>query len=97
MAFNYTKLNDNTLLVKDPVHNEIIVEYPFSKIVLSKEMLRLGNITQNGFSQYEFEGLKNNDRLSHSVGAFHIMKHILERLKQALLEYNIEISKDDID
>lgn len=97
MAFNYTKLNENTLLVKDPVHNEIIVEYPFSKIVLSKEMLRLGNITQNGFSQYEFEGLKNNDRLSHSVGAFHIMKHILERLKQALLEYNIEISKDDID
>lgn len=96
MAFNYKKLGEN-LVVNDPIYGAITVTNPYSKIILTKEMRRLGDITQNGFSKYEFKGLENNDRLSHSVGAFYVMTLILERLEEVLLPYNITISDDDKD
>lgn len=96
MAFIYQE-NNNELIVNDPIHGKIIVPYPFSKIVLTKEMQRLKHISQNGFSQLEFKKLKQNDRLSHSVGAFYIMSLFLERLEEILKKFNIELSKDDKD
>ena len=101
MAFNYkTNYSDSLkgkITVEDPIYGLIDVEYPYSEIVKSKEMQRLGHISQNGFSQYEFPGLKYNDRLSHSVGAFHVMQLILERLEKVLKIYDIELSQDDKD
>ncbi len=95
MAFNFFKNENKTLTVKDPIYGTIIVPYPYSKIVLTKEMQRLGNISQNGFSQYEFKGLENNDRLSHSVGSFYVMNLILNQIEKVLQPFNIEISNDD--
>ena len=69
MAFVYEK-KDDKLLVNDPIYGQIIVPYPYSAIILTEEMQRLGKITQNGFSKLDFEKLAFNDRLSHSVGAF---------------------------
>lgn len=97
MAFIYNKDKDNSLIVEDPIYGEIVVPYPFSEIVLTKEMQRLSDISQNGFSQLEFKGLENNDRLSHSVGAFYVMSLFLGRLEEILKNFNIELSKDDKD
>ena len=97
MAFIYNKDKDNSLIVEDPIYGKIVVPYPFSEIVLTKEMQRLSDISQNGFSQLEFKGLENNDRLSHSVGAFYVMSLFLRRLEEILKNFNIELSKDDKD
>ena len=61
MTFIYKK-EKNSLIVDDPIYGEIIVPYPFSEIVLTKEMQRLSGISQNGFSQLEYKELENNDR-----------------------------------
>ncbi len=94
MAFKYETGNNNSLIVDDPIYGEIIVPYPFSKICI-EGLGRLEYISQNGFSQLEFPGLVNNDRLSHSVGAFHVMSLFLKRLEEILKEFNIELSEDD--
>ena len=97
MAFLYSKDKNNSLIVDDPIYGKIIVPYPFSEIVLTKEMRRLSGISQNGFSQLEFKGLENNDRLSHSVGAFYVMSLFLKRLEEILKNFNIKLSEDDKD
>lgn len=97
MAFVYRENEDKSLTVEDPIYGKIIVPHPFSLIVLTKEMQRLSDISQNGFSQLEFKGLEQNDRLSHSVGAFYVMSLFLKRLEEILKNYNIELSKDDKD
>ena len=93
----HSKDKNNSLIVDDPIYGKIIVPYPFSEIVLTKEMQRLSGISQNGFSQLEFKGLENNDRLSHSVGAFYVMSLFLKRLEEILQSFNINLSKDDKD
>lgn len=95
MAFKYTEEENNSLKVIDPIYGELIIPYPFSKIILTKEMQRLGRITQNGFLQYKYKDLANNDRLSHSVGAFYVMTVIIERLENLLGKYGIKISEED--
>ena len=95
MAFNYVKGKNKSLIVNDPIYGEITVPYPFSEIILTEEMMRLSSISQNGFSQLEFEGLEQNDRLSHSVGAFYAMSLMLNRLEEILKNYGIEISQED--
>lgn len=97
MAFVYNKNEDKSLTVDDPIYGKIIVRYPFSEIILTKEMQRLSSISQNGFSQLEFKGLEQNDRLSHSVGAFYVMSLFLERLEEILQNFSIELSEDDKD
>ena len=92
----YEKIEEEqVLIVDDPIYGEIIVPYPFSKIIMTKEMQRLVNISQNGFSQLEFEKLALNNRLNHSIGAFHVMSLFLERLEYVLKKFDIEISDDD--
>ncbi len=62
MAFVYKINEDKSLTVNDPIYDEIKVLYTFSKIVLTEEMIRLSDITQNGYSKLEFEKLADNDR-----------------------------------
>lgn len=97
MAFVYSKSDDGSLIVDDPIYGKIIVTYPFSEIILTKEMQRLSHISQNGFSKLEFQGLEQNDRLSHSVGAFYVMSLFLDRLEEILQNFNIKLNKDDKD
>lgn len=98
MAFNYTLKDDGkTMEVQDPIYGKIEIHSPFTEIILTKEMQRLNEITQTGFSAYDYPGLKNNERLSHSVGAFYVMSQIIEHLEKELKRYDIFISKDDKD
>ena len=98
MSFKY-KLKDDgkTMEVQDPIYGKIEIQPPYSEIVLTKEMQRLNDITQNGFSVYDYPGLENNERLSHSVGAFYLMSQMIEHLEKELQRYDIFISKDDKD
>lgn len=98
MAFIYKMKDDKkTIEVQDPIYGNIEIKSPFSDIILTKEMQRLKDITQTGFSAYDYPGLKNNERLSHSVGAFFVMSQIIEHLEKELKRYDISISKDDKD
>lgn len=97
MSFNYKLLENGIMIVNDPIHGQIEIKPPFSQIILTKEMKRLEDIGQNGFSIYDYPGLKNNERLSHSVGAFYIMSKMIEHLENELRRYEISISQDDKD
>ncbi len=98
MAFSYQFTKDNSgIIVSDPIYGEFEVGYPYSKIILTKEMQRLEDISQNGFSEYDYPGLVNNERLSHSVGAFYNMQRIIEHLEKKLSNYEITISQTDKD
>ncbi|MBR3152118.1 MAG: CYTH domain-containing protein [Clostridia bacterium] len=98
MGFKYELTDDNSkMIVDDPIYGRFEVESPFKDIILTKEMRRLEKITQNGFSSYDYPGLENNERLSHSVGAFHVMSEIVKQLEKELQRYDINISKDDKD
>lgn len=95
MSFHYTKQKNRTIIVNDPIYGEFEVPKPFSDIIFTKEMQRLEKIGQNGFSIYDYTGLKNNERLSHSVGAYYLMSQVIAHLEQELLQYGILISQDD--
>lgn len=98
MALNYEPTMDGkAIVVHDPIYNDIIIPSPFKDIILTKEMQRLENISQNGFSAYDYPGLENNERLSHSIGAFHVMYDIIKHLEDELKRYDINISRDDRD
>ena len=98
MAFAYKLENGGkTMKVQDPIYGEIEIQSPFTEIILTKEMQRLKYISQNGFSVYDYPGLENNERLSHSVGAFYVMSQIIDHLEKELQRYDIFISKDDKD
>lgn len=98
MAFKYELKDDgNIMVVQDPIYGEIEIKSPFKDIILTKEMRRLEKITQTGFSKYDYPGLENNERLSHSVGAFYLMSQIVEHIEQELERYDIFISQDDKD
>lgn len=95
MAFIYEKNNDKSITVRDPIHGEYNIPYPFSAIILTKEMQRLEDITQNGLIQYKFTGLKKNERLSHSVGTYFIMTKILKKVDELLSNYGLQIDEKD--
>lgn len=97
MAADYQVLENGTIIVNDPIYGKIEVKQPFSKIIFTQEMQRLNDIGQNGFSIYCYPGLKNNERLSHSIGAFYIMSKMIEHLEKELNTYGIKISQDDKD
>lgn len=98
MSFKYKLTNGGkTMEVQDPIYGVIEINSPFKEIILTKEMQRLNYITQTGFSSYDYPGLENNERLSHSVGAFYVMSQMIEHLEKELKRYDIFISKDDKD
>lgn len=96
MAFQYEMINnEKDIEVKDPIYGKITVEYPFSKIILTKEMQRLSQITQTGFSKFDYPNMVNNERLSHSVGAYYIMKRMIMHLEKKVNQYGIKIDEED--
>lgn len=96
MTFNFIQKGSD-LFIEDPIYGEIKIYYPFSAIVLTKEMKRLSKICQTGFTRYDYTGMAEGNRLNHSIGAWHVMELMLNKLSEVLKPYGIEISKDDRD
>lgn len=90
----YNMVN-GSLYVCDPIHGTYKVSKPYVTIVETKEMQRLKEITQTGFSFYDYPNMEYEDRLSHSLGAYHIMEKILDKLETLFVNTSISISKDD--
>lgn len=59
MAFTYNLKNGGeTMEVQDPIYGKIEIHSPFTQIILTKEMQRLNDISQNGFSAYDYPRTK---------------------------------------
>ena len=99
MACKYVQKIDSNkniyLCVDDPIYGKFEVPHPFSKIVLCKEMQRLKNISQTGFAHYQWPGLEEGDRLSHSMGAFYLMGLMIDQIEKGLSKYDVHISEKD--
>lgn len=97
MAVKYERKKDGIIVVRDPIYGPIVIKPPFSEIIFTKEMQRLEDIGQNGFSIYDYPGLAQNERLSHSIGAFYVMSKMIDKLELELSYRGITISQEDKD
>lgn len=70
--------------VRDPVHN--LIEFPSGRLgrtlwslIQTPAMQRLRRIKQLGFSEFVYPGATHT-RFSHSLGAYHLAKQLVERI-----------------
>ena len=64
------------LKIKDPIHNQIIIEDDFLKYFDSFIFQRLKNISQTSFSNFVYPSATHK-RFSHSLGVFHLTKKFI--------------------
>src|ERR1700752_10571 len=74
-------------IYRDPVHNIIRLRTDTAegelmiKLIDSAEFQRLRRIKQLGLGLYTYQGAEHS-RFTHSLGAFHLMTHVLDRLSE---------------
>jgi len=74
-------------IYRDPVHNIIRLRTDNSegelmmRLIDSAEFQRLRRIKQLGLGLYTYQGAEHS-RFTHSLGAFHLMSRVLERLRE---------------
>jgi HD superfamily phosphohydrolase len=73
------------MILRDPVHGLVAFESEEDAIVVrllrAREVQRLRRIRQLGLTSFAFPGAEHT-RFAHAVGAAHVMKLFLERLRQ---------------
>lgn len=69
-------------IIRDPLHGYIELDELAHAILDTVEMQRLRRIRQLGFSYLVYPGA-NHTRFEHSLGAYHLMNILLERLNVA--------------
>jgi HD superfamily phosphohydrolase len=71
------------MILRDPVHGLVAFEGPFEHVVApllaTREVQRLRNVRQLGFTSLVFPGAEHS-RFAHAVGAAHVMVRLLARL-----------------
>jgi len=72
-------MNENSKVVRDPIHGNIKLKGPIAELLESPEVQRLNNIKQLGFAHLVYPGA-HHTRLEHSLGACHIASQISEIL-----------------
>ncbi len=83
-------------IIRDSVHGDIFVPERFLDVVDSRVFQRLRRIKQLSTADYVFPEA-NHTRFAHSLGTFHIMMLMMDRIC-ALFDYlHIEYTKDDRD
>ena len=66
-------------LIRDPVHGDILIPERFLKVVDSKAFQRLRRIKQLATADYVFPEASHT-RFAHSIGTFHIMSLMMDRI-----------------
>src|SRR6266436_8141562 len=72
-------------IYRDPVHNIIRLQTDtdegelMMRLIDAQEFQRLRRIKQLGLGLYTYQGAEHS-RFTHSLGAFHLMSRVLERL-----------------
>src|SRR5678810_1378576 len=73
-------------IYRDPVHNIIRLQTDtdegelMTRLIDSYEFQRLRRIKQLGLGLYTYQGAEHS-RFTHSLGAFHLMTRVLDRLR----------------
>ncbi len=78
------------IILKDPLYKQILIDKKFKKIIDSKEFQRLRFIKQVSFVDMVYPNA-NHTRFSHSLGAYHLMKQVLQN---GLMKIEKEDKKD---
>lgn len=65
------------IILKDPLYKQILLSERHKNIIDTKEFQRLRYIKQTSFSDYVYPSA-NHTRFSHSLGAHHLMKKVLD-------------------
>jgi HD superfamily phosphohydrolase len=72
------------MILRDPVHGLVAFEGNFERVVslllATREVQRLRNVRQLGFTSLVFPGAEHS-RFAHGVGAAHVMVRLLARLR----------------
>ena len=74
-------------IYRDPVHNIIRLRTDNSegelmmRLIDTREFQRLRRIKQLGLGLYTYQGAEHS-RFTHSLGAFHLMTRVLDRLSE---------------
>jgi HD superfamily phosphohydrolase len=72
------------MILRDPVHGLVAFEGTFERVVppllATREVQRLRNVRQLGFTSLVFPGAEHS-RFSHCVGAAHVMVRLLARVR----------------
>ena len=73
----YHNKTSRPMIIRDPVHKDIVIEEPIIKALIdTKEMQRLRRIGQVSGVQYAFPGATHT-RFMHCIGVYHLVKQIL--------------------
>jgi len=72
-------MDKKPLVIRDPVHGDLIFESPVSEVIASPHFQRLKNIKQNGLLHLVYPGMKHS-RLEHSLGTAHLAGKWFEAL-----------------
>lgn len=67
---------ESRIIIKDPLYKQIFVEERHKKFMDSPEFQRLRYIKQTSFVDFVYPSA-NHTRFSHSLGAYHLMKKVL--------------------
>jgi HD superfamily phosphohydrolase len=72
------------MILRDPVHGLVAFEGPFERVIVpllaTREVQRLRNVRQLGFTSLVFPGAEHS-RFAHGVGAAHVMVRLLARVR----------------
>lgn len=72
-------MNDESKVIRDPIHGDIKVEGIFLDIMESPEIQRLYDIKQLGFAHLVFPGA-HHTRLEHSLGTYYLARRAADML-----------------
>ena len=87
------------MILRDPVHGLVAFEGPFEKVVTrllaTREVQRLRNVRQLGFTSLVFPGAEHS-RFAHCVGAAHVMVRLLARVRavQGVLPAELRLDEE---
>src|SRR3954451_18853378 len=72
------------MILRDPVHGLVAFEGAYEKVIApllaTREVQRLRNVRQLGFTSLAFPGAEHS-RFAHCVGAAHVMVRLLARIR----------------
>ncbi len=83
-------------IIRDSVHGDIFVPDRFLRVIDSKVFQRLRRIKQLSTADYVFPEA-NHTRFAHSLGTFHIMTMMMDRICGLFDYLHIDYSQDDRD
>lgn len=73
------------MILRDPVHGLVAFEGAYEKVVVplleTREVQRLRNVRQLGFTSFVFPGAEHS-RFAHCLGAAHVMVRLLARIRE---------------